>query len=70
MPEALLAGLYDACLGLLPSPERLNSFNFTLPFKPNARVALYYLKDWTGGDVKNLTGRKLGEKRRNAGHMS
>ncbi|KAI0226235.1 hypothetical protein LSAT2_023120 [Lamellibrachia satsuma] len=57
---ALLAGWYDACVGLLPSPERLNSFNFTLPFTPNTRAALHYRRARIEGSAKNLTGRKLG----------
>ena len=61
MAKALLAGWYDACVGLLPSPERLNSFNFTLPFTPNTRAALHYRYARIEGSAKNLTGRKLGE---------
>ena len=56
----LLAGYYDACIGLVPTQERFNAFNFTISFAENKEVGLYYLKG-TEGDLNDLTGKKMGK---------
>ena len=56
----LLDGWYDGCLGLAPTPERLNSFNFTRSHAPNIKGALHF----RSGEVpaeKDLHGKKIGK---------
>jgi len=38
----LMAGWYDGCLGMLPTTERKNSFEFSDAFTQNMKAALYY----------------------------
>jgi hypothetical protein len=60
LSQGLLDGWYDGCLGLAPTPERLNSFNFTLSHAPNIKGALFF----RAGEVpaqKDLHGKKIGE---------
>ena len=56
----LLAGYYDACMGLVPTQERFNAFNFTISYAESKEVSLYYLKG-AEGDLNDLTGKKIGE---------
>ena len=56
----LLAGYYDACIGLIPTQERFNAFNFTISFTENQEVAVYYKKG-AEGDLNDLTGKKIGK---------
>ncbi len=60
----LLPGLmdhyYDGCIGFLPTPDRLNSFNFTLPYTPSLHAALFW-KEGSEGDHHDVTGKKVGE---------
>ena len=39
----LLAGWYDGCVGQIPRPEKINSFNFSLPFAKTYVPSLYHL---------------------------
>ena len=56
----LLDHWFDGCLGLAPTPERLNSFNFTLSHAQNTKSALHF----RAGEVpaeKDLHGKKVGK---------
>ena len=59
--SGMLDGWYDGCLGMLPSPDRLNTFNFTMAFTPNVKAALHWREGEDMGDKKNLTKRKIGK---------
>ena len=59
--KGLLAGWYDACVGVYPTPERLNSFNFSTAFSSNFHMTLHYKKGGSAeGHALDLTGRKVG----------
>ncbi len=51
---------YDGCMGYFPSPERLNSFNFTKPYGPNINTALFW-KEGSEGNHTDVMGKKVGE---------
>merc|ERR1711976_600455 len=56
----LLDQWYDACMGLYPTPQRMNAFNFSVPFTENIRAALHYRLDSNPDDPDNVTGKKIG----------
>ncbi len=58
--SGLMDHYYDGCIGFLPTPDRLNSFNFTEPYTPNFHAALFW-KEGSEGDHHDVTGKKVGE---------
>jgi ABC-type amino acid transport substrate-binding protein len=60
--QGLMGGWYDGCVGLYPTAERQNSFDFSKAWSTKYGGALYYRR---GRDGKNraaddLTGKKIG----------
>jgi len=43
--KGLMAGWYTGCLGMFPTTERKNSFDFSKEFTENPKVAMYYNPD-------------------------
>ena len=56
-----MGGWYDGCVGLTPSPERLNSFNFSLAYTPNTEATLFYREGQDQADMQNITGKRIGK---------
>lgn len=57
--EGLLDQWYDGCIGLSPTPERLNSFNFTASHTPNVKAGLYF-RNGEAPAKNDLHGKKIG----------
>jgi len=55
----LLDEYYDGCLGLYPTAERKNSFNFTLPYTTSLRAVLVFRKGEVPAD-KNIASKTIG----------
>ena len=51
---------YDGCVGLFPTPERQNSFDFTHDWTRQYDGALYFKKGKSKQEAADLTGRKIG----------
>ena len=58
----LMDHYYDGCIGNLPTPDRLNSFNFTLPFAPDVGCGLLYKPgtQLTSEEAHNVTDKRIG----------
>lgn len=52
-------GWYDGCVGLSPTPERLNSFNFTSSHSPNVKAGLFF-RTGEVPEKNDLHGKKVG----------
>lgn len=63
MRAGLLDHYYDGCIGMLPTPDRKNSFNFTVPFTPSTHSGLLYKpgNHLTDQQAHNVTGKKIGK---------
>lgn len=55
----LLDEYYDGCLGLYPTVERKNSFNFTEPYTASLRAVLVFRQGELPAD-KNIAGKTIG----------
>ncbi len=55
-----MAGWYDACVSMFPSPERINSFNFSMPFTPQIHASLHYRAGETIEDPANIIDKTIG----------